>query len=415
MKIVIAVWGTTGDVYPVLALAERLLQRKHEVRVCGPSIYKDKILQIGADFYEVGVAFELAEFHQTMDTMIAMRDPIAPLLLIAKEGILRRGEKWYTDCLAGMKGYDLVICHSIDIPAQEAAIRHGLPWITVTYCPGFIRTPDNAPYPFPNWNRSFNTLVWKLVRLRLKYAVDPLFNQFITSVGGKPRTSVASDGMYSPHLNLIAASSALCHPAAYTTNHKTTGVWHLTEPDYTPPSELVNFLEDGPPPIIITFGSMGGSDGSETTQILIDAIKMANQRAVIQSGWGLLGAQDIGKDIFCTEYVPHDWLFPRGCCVVHHGGAGTTAAVCRAKVPSVVVPHIADQFYWGKRLIDLGVAPKSLHRRNLTAKQLAKRIEKVMATPSMTEKAKVLGTQMESEDGLSTAVDLVESFPLTEQ
>ena len=113
MKIAIAAWGTTGDVYPVLALAERLLQREHHVRVCAPSIYKDKILDIGADFFEVGVPFDLAEFHQTMDTVIAMRDPMAPLLLIAKEGILRRGEKWYNDCLTAMKGYDLAICHSI--------------------------------------------------------------------------------------------------------------------------------------------------------------------------------------------------------------------------------------------------------------------------------------------------------------
>ena len=415
MKIAIAAWGTTGDVYPVLALAERLLEKEHQVRVCAPSIYKDKVLEIGADYYEVGVAFELAEFHQNMDTVIAMRDPIAPLLLIAKEGILRSGEKWYRDCLEAMKGYDLVICHSIDIPTQEAAIRNGLPWLTVTYCPGFIKTPDNAPYPFPNWSRTFNAIVWKLVRLRLKHAVDPLFNQFITSIGGKPRASMASDEMYSPHLNLIAASPTICPPANFPPNHKFTGIWHLAQPDYTPPSELTDFLADGPPPLVITFGSMGGSDSQETTKILIDAVKMTNQRAVIQAGWGLLGTNGTEKDIYCTEYVPHRWLFPKASCVVHHGGAGTTASVCYAKVPSVVVPHITDQPYWGKRLFDLGVAPKSLHRRNLTAKHLAKRIEQVLRTPTMTERAKTIGTQMESEEGLTTAVDLIESFHLSEQ
>ena len=415
MRIAIAAWGTTGDVYPVLALAKRLLKKEHQVRVCAPSIYKDKVLEIGADYYEVGVAFELAEFHQNMDTVIAMRDPIAPLLLIAKEGILLSGEKWYQDCLEAMKGYDLVICHSIDIPAQEAAIRNGLPWLTVTYCPGFIKTPDNAPYPFPNWSRTFNFIVWKLVRLRLKYAVDPLFNQFITSIGGKPRAAVASDEMYSPHLNLIAASPTICPPVNLSLNHKYTGIWHLAQPDYTPSSQLTDFLADGPPPLVITFGSMGGSDGHETTEILIDAVKMTNQRAVIQAGWGLLGTNGMEKDIFCTEYVPHRWLFPKASCVVHHGGAGTTASVCYAKVPSVVVPHIADQLYWGKRLFDLGVAPKSLHRRNLTAEHLAKRIEQVLGTPTMAERAKTIGTQMESEDGLTTAVDLIESFHLSEQ
>lgn len=414
MKILMVGWGTTGDVYPLLALSKRL-SIENQVRVCAPLIYKDKISQIGIDYYEVGTTFDLEEFHQTMDTLIRMRDPMGPLVLIAKEGVLRHGEKWYHDCLKAMNGYDLVICHSIDIPAQEAAIRLGIPWITVTYCPGFIKTPDNAPYPFPNCSRPFNRLIWSLVKIRLGYAIDPLFNQFIKSVGGNPRSSVASEEMYSPYMNLVAASPAICPSAELSPNHKTTGVWFLSEQDYTPPPDLVNFLEDGPPPIIISFGSMGGSDGIETTQILIDAIKMTNQRAVIQAGWGLLGAQATEENIYFTEYVPHRWLFPKGSCVIHHGGAGTTAAVCQAKVPSIVVPHIGDQFYWGKRLFNIGVSPKSLPRRNLTAKRLAGRIQQVMNTPTMTENAESLGTQMDTEDGLTTAVNLIESFPVSKQ
>ena len=155
---------------------------------------------------------------------------------------------------------------------------------------------------------------------------------------------------------------------------------------------------------------MGGSNGGETTEILINAVRKTNQRAIIQSGWGKLGTQETLPDIYCTEYVPHQWLFPKGRCVVHHGGAGTTASACRAKVPSVVVAHHADQPYWGKRLLDLGVAPKFIHRRNLTAERLAKRIQKVLDTPMMKERAQVLGTQMESEDGLTSAIEMIESF-----
>ncbi len=410
MKIVVVGWGTTGDVYPVLALSERLLERGHQVRVCALALYRDKILEIGAEFYEIGVDFDLEEFHAAMDAVIPKRDPLAMMRLIVEEGIVRRGEKWYQDCLAAMKGADLAICHSVDIPAQEAAIKNEIPWLTVTYCPAIIKSLDFAPYPFPNWGRAFNAIVWKLAQLRLTSSIDSLFNQFIVSVGGKPRNAVLLDGMYSPHLNLIAASPTLCPPADFPPNHKFTGVWHLASPSYDPSSELVAFLEEGPPPVIITFGSMGGSNGRETTKILIDAVRRTNQRAVIQSGWGRLGTQDELPNIFCTEYVPHQWLFPQGSCVVHHGGAGTTASVCRARVPSVVVAHNADQPYWGKRLSDLGVAPKHLHRRNLTAERLAKRIQKVLDTPAMKERAQVLGKQMETEDGLTTAIELVESF-----
>ena len=413
MKIVMVGWGTTGDVYPVLALAERLLERGHQVRVCTFTLFRDKVLEIGAEFYEIDVTFDLEEFHAAMDTIIPKRDPLAMMRLIVEEAIVRRGEKWYQDCLAAMKGADLVICHSVDIPAQEAAIRNGVPWFTVTYCPAIIKCLDFAPYPFPNWGRAFNAIVWKVAQLRLGSSIDVLFNQFIVSVGGKPRAEVMLKGMYSPYLNLIAASPTLCPPADFPPNHKFTGVWHLATPSYDPPPELVDFLAEGPPPVIITFGSMGGSNGRETTEILIDTVKKIKQRAIIQAGWGQLGTQDTLPDIFCTEYVPHQWLFPQGCCVVHHGGAGTTASVCRAKVPSVVVAHNADQPYWGKRLSDLGVASKHLHRRNLTPERLAKRIHKVLDTPTMKERAEVLGKQIESEDGLTTAVEMIESFSLS--
>ena len=410
MKIVVVCWGSTGDVYPVLALSKRLLKRGHQVRVCSPALYRDKILEVGAEYYEIGVAFDLAEFHAAMDAIIPKRDPTAMLRLIVEEGIVRRGAQWYQDCLTAMKGFDVAICHSVDIPGQEAAMRTGIPWLTVTYCPGFIKSLDFAPYPLPNWGRICNAIVWKLAELRLASSIDTLFNQFIASVGGEPRSSVALDGMYSPHLNLIAASPTLCPPADFPPNHKFTGVWHLASPSYTPPTELVDFLAAGPPPVIITFGSMGGSNGRETTEILIEAVKRTNQRAIIQAGWGQLGTPETLQDIYCTEYVPHQWLFPKGCCVVHHGGAGTTASVCRAKVPSIVVAHHADQPYWGKRLSDLGVAPRHLHRRNLTAERLARRIQQVLATPAMTTRAQVLGEQMETEDGLTAAVDLIESF-----
>ena len=410
MKVVVVCWGSTGDVYPVLALSERLLERGHQVRVCSPTLYRDKILEVGAEFCEIGVPFDLAEFHAAMDAIIPKRDPAAMLQLIVEEGIVRRGEKWYQDCLTAMKGFDIAICHSVDIPGQEAAIRTGIPWFTVTYCPGFIKSLDFAPYPFPNWGRAFNAIVWKLVQLRLGSSVDALFNQFIRSVGGKPRRSVALDGMYSPHLNLIAASPTLCPPVDFSPNHKFTGVWHLVSPSYTPPTELTNFLAEGPPPVIISFGSMGGSNGRETTEILVDAVRKIKQRAILQAGWGQLGTKDALPDIFCTEYVPHQWLFPKGRCVVHHGGAGTTASVCRAKVPSVVVAHHADQPYWGKRLSDLGVAPRHLYRRSLTAKRLAERIQQVLETPAMTTRAQVLGEQMETEDGLTAAVHLIETF-----
>ena len=410
MKIVVAAWGTTGDVYPILAVVKRLLKRGHAVRVCAPALYKERIQHIGADYREVGIAFELKQFHKAMDDIIPMRDPLRPLLVTVKEGILRGGEKWYRDCLSAMKGYDLALCHSGDIPGQEAAIRLGLPWFTHSYCPGFVPTRFHAPYIFPDFSPWLNQCLWKLVEFRLTRALDAYFNRFIASIGGEPRWNFALDGIYSPQLNLMAASPTLCPPPAdFPEKHEFTGVWFLDEPAYTPPSALLDFLEDGAPPVIVSFGSMGGTNAKETTELLIAAIKKTGQRAIVQSGWGQLGLDAEVPDIFFTDYVPHRWLFPRASCVVHHGGAGTTASVCRAKLPSIVVPHHADQFYWAKRLVELGVAPKSLPRRRMTPARLAKRIETVLADSTMAERAQTLGEKLNAEDGLTTAVALIEA------
>ena len=128
----------------------------------------------------------------------------------------------------------------------------------MTYCPGFNQILGLRALPVPK-------LGTHIQRYRLEIgansasvsSIDALFNQFIASVGGEPRQTVALEGMYSPHLNLIAASPTLCPPAGFPPYHKFTGVWHLASPAYVPPPELVAFLEEGPPPIIITFGVYG--------------------------------------------------------------------------------------------------------------------------------------------------------------
>ncbi len=412
MKIVLSTWGSTGDVYPFLALSKQLLKAGHEVRVCTLEIYRDHFVEIGVDFYGVGNPFDEDHFHQTMDAIVRIKNPLKSAIMIAEKGILHGAEKWYQDCLKGMEGYDLAICHSADIAGQEAAIRRHLPWITVSYCPGFIKTVYEAPRPVPNLGTSLNGLMWRIVEWLMRRDIDPMFNDFITSIGGQPRELIGLQGMYSPELNLIAASPSINKPPPdLLKKHKFTGVWFLDEPDYEVPQALKDFLAQGPLPIIITFGSMGGTKNRETTRILVDAVKHTGQRAIIQAGWGNLGEGTTEiEDILFVKYVPHGFLFGQGSCVVHHGGAGTTASVCRVGVPSVVVPHLADQTYWGNTLRKLGVAPKILYRQDMTAKRLAKRIDEVIASKTMAENAKRLRQQINTEDGLATAVELIEKY-----
>lgn len=411
LRIVLSAWGTTGDVQPFLALSERLLKVGHEVRVCASEIYRDRFAKHGVDFYPIGVSFNADRLNQAMDALVQIKNPLKSTIAIAEGSLLDKADKWYEDCLRGMEGYDLAICHAANVPGQEAAIRNNLPWITVSYWPGFIKTRYESPFPIPNLGSPSNILFWKVAERIIRKRVDPLFNDFITSIGGEKRERTILEGMYSPELNLIAASPSVSKPPPdLPNNHKFTGAWFLEEPDYEVPLALQEFLDQGSPPIIISFGSVAGSRNVETSNILVEAVQRAGQRAIIQAGWENLGMDNPPENICFVGYVPHNFLFRHGCCVIHHGGAGATAAVCRAGVPSIVVPHWADQPYWGWTLHKIGVASKPLHRQDMTPKRLAKRINQVISSQSTAEKAKALMEKIEMEDGLTTAVKLIEAF-----
>jgi UDP:flavonoid glycosyltransferase YjiC (YdhE family) len=114
---------------------------------------------------------------------------------------------------------------------------------------------------------------------------------------------------------------------------------------YTPAPDLAAFLEAGPPPVYIGFGSIVVDDPNAMTQMIFEAVKLSGQRALVSKGWGGIGADELGipEGVFMLGNVPHDWLFNKVSCVVHHGGAGTTAAGIACGRPTVIVPFFGDQ------------------------------------------------------------------------
>jgi len=137
------------------------------------------------------------------------------------------------------------------------------------------------------------------------------------------------------------------------------------------PEKLQHFLETGPPPVFLGFGSMTDPDPVGSTDLLLEAVRRAGVRAVISRGWAGLAEGALPDGVFATGPVAHAHLFPRMAAVVHHGGAGTTTMAARAGVPQVVIPHVLDQHYWAFHVARLGLGPPRIPRRRLTAAALA--------------------------------------------
>jgi UDP:flavonoid glycosyltransferase YjiC (YdhE family) len=190
-----------------------------------------------------------------------------------------------------------------------------------------------------------------------------------------------------------------------------TGYWFLDQDDgWTPPQSLIDFLQSGPPPVYVGFGSMSTRDPESATRLVLQALAQSNQRGIILSGWGGLHSADLPPSVLMVDSVPFSWLFPRLAGVVHHGGAGTTAAGLRAGVPSLVIPFFGDQPFWGQRVFELGVGPAPIPLRQLTVDRLSEAIHSMVNDPAIRQRASQLGLKIRAEDGVARAVAVLQQL-----
>jgi sterol 3beta-glucosyltransferase len=192
-----------------------------------------------------------------------------------------------------------------------------------------------------------------------------------------------------------------------------TGYLFLDTPvTYSPPVGLADFLAAGEPPVCVSFGSMVNREAARIDGIVRAALERTHRRGVILTGWGGAGPAAPGDALIYLDSAPHDWLFPRCKAVVHHGGAGVTAAGLRAGIPNVVVPHAADQPFWGRRVAAIGAGPAPLDLKHLTAEGLAGALAQA-DDPVLRARAGAIGNQIRAEDGVGEAVRLIEAHAHT--
>ncbi len=200
-------------------------------------------------------------------------------------------------------------------------------------------------------------------------------------------------------------------PADWDAGDSITGYWFLDEAGWQPPAALAEFLAAGSPPVLVSFGSMMvGRDGDRITSLVVAALQRSGQRGIIYRGWGELGRTALPPSVLAVDAVPHAWLFPQLRAVVHHGGAGVTAAALRAGLPAVVVPFLGDQHFWAQCVLRLGAGPPPLPRAQLAEGRLAQALTSVIESPTMAARASRIGQQLSDERGVERAVELIQQL-----
>jgi sterol 3beta-glucosyltransferase len=199
-------------------------------------------------------------------------------------------------------------------------------------------------------------------------------------------------------------------PPDWGPRHHVTGYWYLDPPaGWQPPDDLQRFLENGPPPVYVGFGSLDDGHAAQRTRAVNDALAATGLRGVLLTGWGGLDPVPPSDRVISVTDVPHAWLLPRVAAVVHHGGAGTTGSALRAGVPQIPTPFAGDQYAWRERAVHIGVAPSGPDIKRLNARTLATAIHAAVSNGEMRARAAALGESVRAENGVARAVSLIEA------
>jgi sterol 3beta-glucosyltransferase len=229
---------------------------------------------------------------------------------------------------------------------------------------------------------------------------------------GLPALGEPVASRYSPQLTLFAMSRRMLQPQPdWPAHYHVPGFFFLDEPDWQPDPALAAFLEAGPAPVVVSLGSTMHDDPAALTRLVLDAIDQVGCRAIVQHGWtGLAADGELPPHIFATGYTPHSWLFPKAAAVIHHGGAGTTAAVFRAGVPGVVIPHVLDEFALARWSQEFGCAPAGIPYAELSVERLRAALHEALHAPRYREAAVTLAESIRAEQGVQTARLLIEQL-----
>jgi sterol 3beta-glucosyltransferase len=232
---------------------------------------------------------------------------------------------------------------------------------------------------------------------------------------GLPPISSAALRERADHLALFAFSRAVLPPQpSWPKHYHVTGFFFLDDTGWQPDHGLTMFLQAGPPPVVISLGSTMHDDPAQLTALFLATISAVGCRAVLQRGWsGLAQDAPLPDSVYAVDYVPHEWLLPRAACVVHHGGAGTLAAVMRAGVPMVVIPHTGDQFILARHAQNLGSAGPVCPYQALNVNQLSAAIAATLTDPRYHTAALAVRERIRAEQGVQTARMLIEQFAHT--
>ncbi|WP_081239593.1 glycosyltransferase [Streptomyces viridosporus] len=401
MRVLIAAAGSRGDVAPCTGLGAELRRAGYDVALATTDAFAPLVRDAGLEFRSLPA-----------DTRV--RGGVT-----GKRELMRTAAAFITELGQGFAdamddGTDLLLLSTTTAPlGWHLTEATGTPSLGVYLQP---TAPTGDFPPVVTGSRSLGRLANRATgRFALRMA-DRVYEQAVTKLRHRlqlPPASPSEMRRRQEQANwpiLHGFSTALVpRPSDWRSGLEVVGNWwpHHDAAERLP-TDLEDFLRAGPRPVLIGFGSMASGDGERLSEIAVRALRRAGLRGILQAGSAGLAAD--GDDVFTSGDVPHALLFPRLAAVVHHGGAGTSAAALRAGVPAVTVPVTADQPFWAGRLAALGAATDPIPFRSLTAERLADSLDRVVKQPAYGRAAARAAQHLATENGAGRVLNAIQQL-----
>jgi sterol 3beta-glucosyltransferase len=412
MKIVILTYGSRGDVQPFLALAVGLKRAGHQVLLAAPHRFADFTAEYGIPFSPLSGDPEV--ISQRLND--AGANPVR--MVRAMSGyIFSIANQVLSEILTLCNEAELII-HSFLFTSggHSLACQLGVPDISIQTFPVFAPTQSIPPVYLPHLHNGYLRKVFHQLAVLIfwhfgNYGYRRMLksNPILVPMKLKWPFSASHSRTQTP-LVFAVSPMVLPRPREWVYPEIQIPGYFFLDPaeEYQPPARLIEFLASGPMPVCVSFGSMIHRDAEMIYNKVLTALERTGNRVILLSGWSELKEIGASEEVLILEGVPHAWLLPRCKLVIHHGGAGTTAAGLRAGIPNLVIPFAADQPFWGDRVLYLGAGPRPVPVKKLSTERL---IEAISASQqeSVFRSAQRLGAAIQAEDGVAEMIRWMEA------
>ncbi len=412
-KIRIVTIGSRGDVQPFVALGRGLKAAGYDVRLVTHRNFERFVTKHGLDFAP------LAGDPRKLLEMLASEKKIGLVRFIQQmnEWISGDVDEALQDIWDACQDADAIISGFLSIPSLAVAEKLHIPAFTGLLFPVFSPTIEHASvtFPSPNLGPLYNQLTHQIERMSVSFTQREAVNRWRQDTLGlapNPPLRFPYHALNGERVTYLYGYSdaVIPRPSDWDEHHVVAGYWFLDgSTNWTPPPGLEGFLNAEQPPVYVGFGSLIDRESEKLVEIAVQAVRQAGRRILLLSGWGGLTKHTMSDDVYVLKSAPHDWLFPRVAAVVHHGGAGTTAAGLRAGKPTIVTPFFGDQPFWGAQVAGIGAGPDPIPAADLTVETLTEAITQATTEATMIAKAAAIGEQIRGEDGVARAVAAIQA------